>query len=142
MDVDQTTCEDSIEASSPPTSQDTSSTAVTSPSSTSSPRDPIGVSKTQFACSDCGLAFRTAGLRNKHVNRKHVRRFACTVADCTAAFHLSADLKRHQLNVHKETHDTGKTWMCTNQRCSNPNVVFKRKDNYTRHLLRCTGTAG
>lgn len=39
-----------------------------------------------YTCSECALTFRTPGQRNKHVNRKHIRRYTCT--SCDAAFNL------------------------------------------------------
>jgi hypothetical protein len=92
-----------------------------------------------LVCEQCHITFQTIGLKNKHDNRKHVRRFACTGSNCTARFNLKADLQRHKSTVHKDTMTTLKqdTWSCTNAHCHLPGKLFTRKDNFQRHLVRC-----
>ncbi|KAF2250855.1 hypothetical protein BU26DRAFT_517631 [Trematosphaeria pertusa] len=93
-----------------------------------------------FVCPYCQRPFRTAGLKNKHVNRKHIRRYKCTTMDCEAAFHLNNDLSRHQQTVHKTAVDS--TWKYTNEHCRTPETVFRRKDNFLRHVGRCDRERG
>jgi hypothetical protein len=97
-----------------------------------------------LVCEQCNITFQTIGLKNKHNNRKHIRRFACTESNCTARFNLKADLQRHKSTVHKSTihKDTmaiskQATWSCTNAHCHTPGKAFRRKDNFQRHLIRC-----
>lgn len=91
----------------------------------------------EYRCSTCDATFRTRGLLNSHVNRKHDRRYACDRCDRT--FFLGADLKRHVKTVHKG--DGGSSELvgrrCTNASCQTPQKIWPREDNLKRHLLRC-----
>jgi hypothetical protein len=33
--------------------------------------------------------------------------------------------------------DQKEQWKCTNSYCKTPDLVFTRRDNFQRHLLRC-----
>jgi transcription elongation factor Elf1 len=81
-----------------------------------------------FSCTDCREVFSTPGLLKKHVNRKHVRRFAC--GTCDATFHLNADLKRHKFNVHERS--LRERHACPSTGCS---FTTSRRDNLRRHTL-------
>ncbi|KAF2868702.1 hypothetical protein BDV95DRAFT_120070 [Massariosphaeria phaeospora] len=97
-----------------------------------------------FECSVCHDSFRTEGSRNKHMNRKHIRRYKCMVLDCGRDFNLNADLNRHKRTVHKTGVD--ETWRCGNDNCQTPQKVFHRRDNLLRHMSACgnerNGVAG
>ncbi|KAF2105938.1 hypothetical protein BDV96DRAFT_694538, partial [Lophiotrema nucula] len=95
----------------------------------------------QWLCNACGIPFSTERLRNNHIERKHERPFICSVPICKARFGSKPDLRRHEHTVHKsDILGWSNTWVCSNVGCSSPGLVFRRKDNYKRHLLRCTGT--
>jgi hypothetical protein len=92
-----------------------------------------GTSSKQAAssiCEDCECVFATPGELRSHVNRKHVRRFQC--GECTQAFHLNADLKRHQSTVHEAAVE--QNYPCPNKGCTQ---TFARKDHLLRHEKNC-----
>jgi uncharacterized C2H2 Zn-finger protein len=67
-------------------------------------------------------------LFSAHVNRKHKRRFSCTVDGCTMVFNLRADLIRHT-----PTHcnpSSRSQFACSVSGCQK---TFTRKDNLGRH---------
>jgi hypothetical protein len=95
-------------------------------------------------CNECALEFRTTGQRREHQNRKHIRRFKCEI--CSKAFHLRADLRRHERVVHKTDdmlggHGEG-ALKCPNQGCKTATKVWDRKDNLARHVVRCRKALG
>jgi uncharacterized C2H2 Zn-finger protein len=83
-----------------------------------------------YTCTQCDLEFSTMGQLNSHVNRKHNQRFECE--ECGKAFNLRADLNRHKVSVHHPS--SGSSWRCLNVACGK---VFRRKDNYQRHVQSC-----
>ncbi|KAH7394311.1 hypothetical protein BKA66DRAFT_411035 [Pyrenochaeta sp. MPI-SDFR-AT-0127] len=93
----------------------------------------------KFACPDCNLKFRTAGLRRNHHNRKHNLRYTCVV--CTVPFGLRADLERHEHTVHSDLFRSERRFWCTVPGCAIPKKEFNRKDNFDRHVERCRRTA-
>ncbi|KAH7083963.1 hypothetical protein FB567DRAFT_95668 [Paraphoma chrysanthemicola] len=117
------------------TSPASSSTSHTSPSSTNSPPQ---YSIYPNICSDCALAFRTNGQLNKHRNLKHIKRFSCREPQCTAAFHLTADLRRHVASVHADRYGTVRI-ECVVAGCRKS---FTRSDNMARHLRTWHGIEG
>jgi hypothetical protein len=94
-----------------------------------------------FSCPDCELKYRTPGQLRVHANRKHIRRFGCTV--CGKDFNLGADLDRHMRTVHKAEGldvvdgDGTSVLRCPNVGCRNADKVWDRKDNLARHIVRC-----
>ncbi|KAF2453152.1 hypothetical protein BDY21DRAFT_356678, partial [Lineolata rhizophorae] len=44
---------------------------------------------------------------NKHVNRKHMRRYKCPNSGCSRAFALQADLVRHNRTVYRSRGNHG-----------------------------------
>jgi hypothetical protein len=97
-----------------------------------------------LTCNECGLEFRTTGQRREHQNRKHIRRFKCKI--CNRAFHLRADLGRHERVVHKTNDMLGGhgecALKCPNEGCKTASKVWDRKDNLARHFVRCRKALG
>lgn len=87
------------------------------------------------SCKECDSSFETEGQLNSHINRKHVKRFACD--KCDRAFALRADLLRHHKAKHGATAQT--LFQCTNTNCSR---TFMRKDHLLRHTKRCNQSLG
>jgi hypothetical protein len=81
-------------------------------------------------CEHCAAEFATPGELRSHINRKHVRRFQC--GECTQAFHLNADLKRHQATVHELALEQNHP--CPKKGCTQ---TFARKDHLLRHEKNC-----
>ncbi|KAF2112794.1 hypothetical protein BDV96DRAFT_580371 [Lophiotrema nucula] len=80
--------------------------------------------------------FYTDYHHSKHVNRKHTRRYQCEL--CNSAFHLNADLRRHERTVHRnELSGAVEEFTCPNAECPIPGKVFVRKDNFERHVRGC-----
>ena len=82
-----------------------------------------------FSCIRCNEEFPTAGLLNKHINRKHIKRYSCD--RCSASFHLHTDLLRHQ-----PSHEPNRrpAIPCSNAGCPR---TFTRRDNMLRHRKEC-----
>ncbi|ORY11907.1 hypothetical protein BCR34DRAFT_587590 [Clohesyomyces aquaticus] len=94
--------------------------------------------ETAYSCPECELRFRTPGQRNKHINRKHRRRYTCPVESCEKAFSLNADLERHKRALHREELGISSTVLkCPNWSCLSPEKIYTRKDNLNRHVRRC-----
>ncbi|PSN74008.1 hypothetical protein BS50DRAFT_670490 [Corynespora cassiicola Philippines] len=144
LDYGTSSAPESPENSSVPSNTDT--TAHTSPSSMD--EDMCDKAKDQSAlnvcfplvahtethlCQHCGEAYDFRGELNRHINRHHVRRYKCDA--CRAAFHLNADLKRHKATVHKESQSA---FSCPNDPCTHPGKTFNRRDNFKRHVSRCS----
>ncbi|KAK4446659.1 hypothetical protein QBC34DRAFT_496707, partial [Podospora aff. communis PSN243] len=94
----------------------------------------------EYQCRHCQLRFDKAYLLNKHITRKHERRYKCN--SCDSAFALRADLLRHERARHpnpneKDGAETSQLFLCKNTGCKTPNKVFNRKDNLMRHSARC-----
>ncbi|ORY14497.1 hypothetical protein BCR34DRAFT_599052 [Clohesyomyces aquaticus] len=89
-----------------------------------------------FKCPRCADTFATIGKLNSHTNRKHDRRFECSI--CPMKFNLRADLQRHQRTVHKDSKPPVETFRCPNSWCKKPEQTFTRKDNFDRHVKSCT----
>lgn len=96
---------------------------------------PVQKQESIHACPDCPMKFDNLGLRNKHQNRKHNLRFACSV--CPARFGLRLDLKRHNCTVHEALFGPLEILKCGVAGCATPTKIFNRKDNYMRHVERC-----
>ncbi|ORY02559.1 hypothetical protein BCR34DRAFT_493059 [Clohesyomyces aquaticus] len=97
---------------------------------------PVRDLRESYVCEECGAAFRTRGLKNNHTNRKHRRRYNCD--HCESAFALNADLQRHKRTVHKETiPSSSKAFTCPYDGCATPTKKFTRRDNLSRHMVRC-----
>jgi uncharacterized Zn-finger protein len=94
------------------------------PSRSSSPTMPR--STNSYSCSRCNETFRLQGELNKHWNRKHEKRFSCTVQGCDKAFNLKADLNRHTKTKHEV-----QVIPCEYDGCSK---IFSREDNMKRHI--------
>ncbi|KAF2647291.1 hypothetical protein K491DRAFT_317422 [Lophiostoma macrostomum CBS 122681] len=110
--------------------------ALHSASSSGTPPSSFDTSKPfEFQCPECSKLFRTTGLKNKHINRTHRRRYTCDL--CPSAFALNADLQRHKRTVHRSQHNGTRTLQCPNTRCGVPDKQFNRKDNFERHVARC-----
>ncbi|KAF9737160.1 hypothetical protein PMIN03_011602 [Paraphaeosphaeria minitans] len=91
----------------------------------------------ELSCTHCDRTFATTGQLNAHIHRKHVRRYSCAL--CASTFHLKTDLKRHELTVHrKDLAAETRGFRCPNPACSIPEKVFIRRDNFERHVSRCT----
>ncbi|KAH7068733.1 hypothetical protein FB567DRAFT_419157, partial [Paraphoma chrysanthemicola] len=92
-----------------------------------------------YACAQCHQKFRTPGKWREHEYRKHIRRFVCP--HCPVSFNLKADLKRHQISVHKlqaERSSSAQNQLrCSNIGCKSAGKVWDRKDNFARHHERC-----
>ena len=105
---------------------------------------PIDLADSKYGCPECDLTFPTAGKAREHINRKHFRRFVCSMTGCDRRFHLQADLNRHAKTVHGKL-DSGAgapdynapSWICPLEHCSTPSKVWARKDNFNRHVERC-----
>jgi hypothetical protein len=120
---------------------------TTSPSSSSQNPDATPASSAPFDidfpfnCPDCERKYRTPGELRVHENRKHIRRFGCTV--CGKDFNLGADLGRHMRTVHKAEGldvvdgDGTSVLRCPNVGCRNADKVWDRRDNLARHIVRC-----
>ncbi|KAF2250422.1 hypothetical protein BU26DRAFT_424836 [Trematosphaeria pertusa] len=97
---------------------------------------------TSHTCPECPLSFPTAGQRNKHVNRKHRRRYICPISSCQKAFSLNADMERHKKTVHKELFSFSDSMLkCPLSKCKTPEKLYSRKDNLDRHVKRCFASA-
>jgi hypothetical protein len=83
-----------------------------------------------FPCAHCDVIVQTAGELNKHVYRRHFKRFTCL--ECEAAFHLKADLLRHQSARHGDNRKEALP-------CPNPGCTYtaSRRDNLMRHERLC-----
>ncbi|KAF2025856.1 hypothetical protein EK21DRAFT_92893 [Setomelanomma holmii] len=84
----------------------------------------------QHACPDCDQTFRTPG------QKRHNLRYKCIL--CTAAFGLRKDLERHKTTVHKDLFRSQTRLFCTNAGCATPTKEFNRRDNFQRHVDRCS----
>ena len=80
-------------------------------------------------CSGCEKFFRLKGDLRKHWFRTHEKRYSCTVPTCQAAFHLNADLARHNKSKHG-VHGRKSRIPCEYAGCSE---TFTRRDNMIRH---------
>lgn len=88
-------------------------------------------------CSKCDKVFDKAYERNKHFNRKHNRRYRCTVEGCQQQpFGLQTDLKRHTKSRHSKPHSSS-LHRCPLDNCQHALKPFSRKDHLTRHLQTC-----
>lgn len=111
------------------------------PSSTSARNGPATavVELSSFPCSECPMAFRKAYERNKHVNRKHLRRYRCPYSGCGKTFSLNANLERHMKSCHVVS---AERLTCPNPWCRSPEKAFARRDNLERHIRRCQVASG
>ena len=71
-----------------------------------------------------------------HYNRTHNLRYTCNLCN-SVSFGLAADLKRHKRNLHQQSLGSDETYQCTLPGCATPNKIFRRKDNFNRHVKRC-----
>jgi hypothetical protein len=117
------------------------STSASDPHSTPTSSAP-GEDNLPFRCVNCKETFRTIGQQKEHENRKHVRRFQCSV--CPKDFNLRADVKRHEKTVHKIANlrpidiQNSHKLICPNVGCKSKDKVWLRKDNFNRHVQRCS----
>ncbi|KAH7076142.1 hypothetical protein FB567DRAFT_154659 [Paraphoma chrysanthemicola] len=90
-------------------------------------------SPSNLRCARCPvLLFATQGKLNDHINRRHNRRYGCSL--CAYRCSLRADLTRHLQTVHRDIHRPASTFHCPNDGCS---TTWTRKDHLKRHVLRC-----
>ncbi|KAI4954673.1 hypothetical protein J4E86_005983 [Alternaria arbusti] len=94
-----------------------------------------------YACPDCPKILRTPGLLRNHYNRTHNLRYTCNLCN-GISFGLAADLKRHKKHVHQQGIEDDEIYRCTIPGCSTPNKIFRRKDNFNRHIKRCRKRIG
>ncbi|KAI4686077.1 uncharacterized protein J4E88_003914 [Alternaria novae-zelandiae] len=94
-----------------------------------------------YACPDCPKILRTPGLLRNHYNRTHNLRYTCNLCN-GISFGLAADLKRHKKHVHQQGIDGDEIYRCTIPGCSTPTKIFRRKDNFNRHIKRCRKRIG
>lgn len=97
-----------------------------------------------FTCERCNITFRTVGLLTNHRHRKHERRFRCSACTESVAFHLRADLERHNRAKHAaimESNIAKRGYRCTEVGCKMPDKVWTRMDNFRRHVGRCRKAA-
>ncbi|KAF2114501.1 hypothetical protein BDV96DRAFT_576927 [Lophiotrema nucula] len=84
-----------------------------------------------LSCRYCQATFeKEYTLSSKHVNRKHSRRFKCTVAGCQSEpFGLRADFERHKHAIH-QAREVDELIHCTVPSCAK---TFGRRDNMLKH---------
>lgn len=88
-----------------------------------------------FQCEHCSSTFEARGQLNKHMHRRHDRRYSCNSVGCTVTFALKTDLRRHVLAKHTAAVEM---WHCTSPGCRK---TFSRRDNLLRHQRHHEGAA-
>ncbi|XP_049870513.1 zinc finger protein 300-like isoform X2 [Pectinophora gossypiella] len=83
----------------------------------------------KYTCATCGRATVTTRACADHAPAPEERKYKCPQPDCTQAFYLRKDLRRHE-QVHTDT----KPYACTT--CPGR---FRRKDNLDRHMRTTHG---
>lgn len=90
--------------------------------------------RSPYRCEWCGEVFEKLHLRNNHKNRKHIRRYKCTIENCQQnAFGLRRDLDRHLRSRHPKQYPLV-PFSCPYSDCPLADKAFSRKDNLNRHI--------